>query len=88
MAPSKTVTFRDGTVASLPVLQCLWNIEARGGTFVLLDGDGFRIEPTSCITPAEQTFLKAHREEAGKLVRYVVDDTHLRTTGAGEYWEV
>tara|TARA_R100001086_G_scaffold238336_2_gene162994 strand:- start:355 stop:612 length:258 start_codon:yes stop_codon:yes gene_type:complete len=77
MAPSKTVTFRDGTVASLPVLQCLWGIEARGGRFVALEGDGFRIEPPSSITPAEQTFLKAHREEAGRLVRYVADDAHL-----------
>lgn len=88
MAPfnsSKTVTFRDGTVASLPVVQCLWNIEARGGTFVLLEGDGFRIEPPSCITPEEQTLLKAHRTEAGQLVRYVADDTHLRTD---DFWEV
>jgi hypothetical protein len=74
----KTVTFLDGTVASLPVVQCLWKIEARGATFVLLDGDGFRIEPSSCITPDEQVFLKAHREEAGRIVRYVADDTHLR----------
>jgi len=80
MAQSEeTVTFLDGTVASLPVLQCLWSIEARGGTFVLLDGDGFRVEPTSCITPAEQTFLKARRAEAGQLVRYVADETHLHT---------
>ena len=75
----KTITFLDGTVASLPVLQCLWSIEARGGTFVIRDGDGFRVEPPSCITPAEQTFLKAHRTEAGQLVRYAADDAHLRT---------
>ena len=86
MAPSKppapTVTLRGGTVASLAVLQCLWAIEARGGTFVRLEDGAFRVEPPDCVTDAELAFLQAHRDEARQLVLYDADDSHLRESEA------
>ena len=82
MAPSKLVIFPDGTVASLPVLQCLWDIEARGGIFVLLKDGKVRVEPPDRMTPSEQAFLRAHLEETRRLVRYQAEDSHL-TDAAG-----
>jgi hypothetical protein len=72
------VTFRDGTVASLPVLQCLWDIEARGGTFVPVENGGFLVRPQDLLTYTERMFLLAHRDEARRLIRYQADDSHLR----------
>ena len=74
---SKLITFRDGTVASLAVLECLWAIEARGGIFVLTDNGGYDIEPEGILTRNERVFLLDHQEEARRLVRYQADDSHL-----------
>ena len=46
------------------------DIEARGGTFVLVEDGKVRVEPPDRITPSEQVFLQAHRDEARRLVRY------------------
>mgnify|MGYP003644845008 CR=1 FL=1 len=83
MAPSKTVVFRDGTVASLAVLERLWAIEARGGIFVLTDNGGYDIEPEGILTHNERLFLLEHRDEARWLVRYQADDSHLTDTVTG-----
>ena len=71
---SKLITFRDGTVASLAVLEHLWAIEARGGIFILTDNGGYDIEPEGVLTDNERVFLLENQEEARRLVRYVVDD--------------
>ena len=74
---SKLITFRDGTVASLAVLERLWAIEARGGVFVLTDNGGYDIEPEGILTAIERVFLLEHRDEARRLVRFQADDSHL-----------
>jgi hypothetical protein len=56
MATTKTVTFRDGTVTPLYVLQCLWDIEARGGTFVLHDDGSFKVVPPIRVIVVANTF--------------------------------
>ena len=81
---SKLITFRDGTVASLAVLECLWAIEARGGIFVLTDNGGYDIEPEGILRHHERLFLLENQEEARRLVRYVADDSHLRGHSAPE----
>ena len=74
---SKLITFRDGTVASLAVLERLWAIEARGGIFVLTDNGGYDIEPEGILTVNERVFLLGNQEEARRLVRLKADDSHL-----------
>ena len=74
---SKFITFRDGTVASLAVLERLWAIEARGGIFVLTDNGGYDIEPEGILTANERVFLLENQDEARRLVRYQADDSHL-----------
>ena len=56
MATTKTVPFRDGTVTTLYVLQCLWDIEARGGAFVLHDDGSFKEVPPIRVTVVANTF--------------------------------
>jgi hypothetical protein len=80
---SQLVTFRDGTTASLAVLERLWAIEARGGSFVLTDNGGYDIEPEGILTHHERVFLLEHRDEARRLVRYQADDSHLTDTVTG-----
>ena len=74
---SKVITLRGGVVASLAVLERLWAIEARGGTFVLTDNGGYDIEPEGILTHTERVFLLEHRDEARRLVRYQADDSYL-----------
>jgi hypothetical protein len=70
---SKLITFRDGTVASLAVLERLWAIEARGGIFVLTDNGGYDIEPEGLLKANERVFLLENQDEARRLVRYQFD---------------
>jgi hypothetical protein len=79
---SKLITFRDGTVASLAVLERLWAIEARGGVFVLTDDGGFQVTPQGLLTANERVFLLEHRDDARRLVRYQADDSHLTDAAA------
>ena len=74
---SKFVTLRGGVVASVAVLERLWAIEARGGTFVLTENGGYDIEPEGILTAIERVFLLEHRDEARRLVRFQADDSHL-----------
>ena len=77
-AYSKTVTLQDGTLASLPVLQCLWAIEARGGRLdVILDDGGLLVTPQGIVTATERVFLRENQDEARRLVRYQADDSYL-----------
>lgn len=82
MTASKFVTFRDGTVASLAVLERLWAIEARGGKIAPTDDGGFQVTPQGIVTPTERVFLREHRDEARRLVRYQADDSHLTDAAA------
>jgi hypothetical protein len=76
---SRLVTFRGGFVASLVVVERLFTIEARGARFVsLLDGR-FKVEPPSALTFEDSAFLKAHRDEARRVLSYQADDSHLFT---------
>jgi hypothetical protein len=64
------VTLRNGTTVSLHVLQRLWNIEERGGIFVLTDNGGYNVEPKGVVTANDRAFLLENQEEARRLVRY------------------
>ncbi|MDA1093709.1 MAG: hypothetical protein O3A25_10655 [Acidobacteria bacterium] len=59
------------------MLERLWAIEARGGTFVLTDYGGYDIEPEGILRANERVFLLENQAEARRLVRYQADDTHL-----------
>ena len=81
---SKLITFRDGTVASLAVLERLWAIEARGGRLNRTDDGGFQVTPQGIVTANDRVFLREHRDEARRLVRYQADDSHLTREAAPE----
>jgi hypothetical protein len=71
------VIFRDGTTANPAVLKMLWDIEDRGGRFVLTGETGYRIEPDGLLTYTQRIFLLQYRDEVRRLVRYQADDAHL-----------
>ena len=73
----RVVHFKGGFVASLVVVERLLAIEARGARFVPLVGGRFKVEPPSALTPEDATFLKAHRDEARRVLAYTADDSHL-----------
>ena len=74
---SRLVTFKGGFVAPLEIVERLLTIEARGARFVsLLDGR-FKVEPPSALTFEDSAFLKAHRDEARRVLSYQADDSHL-----------
>ena len=74
---NKTVTMRDGRVVSLQVLRRLWEIEARGGSFVVVD-NGFDVEPDSTLTPRDRAFILKHLDEAIRIVELQeADDPHI-----------
>jgi hypothetical protein len=84
MTGSEVITLRDGTVVSLAVLKCLWAIEARGGRLNRTDDGGFQVMPQGIVTPNDRVFLREHRDEARRLVRYQADDSHLTGQTAPE----
>src|SRR5262249_58565043 len=71
------VTLASGLVVRLPVLQTLWRLEDRGARFELKPDGGFRVIPPSVLTPDDTAFLRAHRNEARKVLEYEADDSHL-----------
>ena len=73
----RSVTFRDGFVASLGVVERLIAIEARGAKFVPLADGRVQVDPPSVLTPEDTTFLGAHRHEARRVLAYQADDAHL-----------
>ena len=71
---------RDGFVAARNVLQRLWEIEARGASFVITE-TGFNIMPPhGMITCEDHAFLLAYLDEAKRIVNYEAGDAHLRET--------
>ena len=72
------VTFRGGFVADWQVVQRLLDLESRGAQFRLLDGGRFCVDPPDLLTPDDQAFLRAHRDEARRVLEYEADDSHLR----------
>jgi len=73
----QTVRMRDGQVVSLQVLRRLWEIEARGGSFVIVD-NGFDVEPDSTLTATDRAFILRHLDEAIRIVHLQeADDSHL-----------
>ena len=79
MATTSLVTFRDGFVASVTVLQRLWAIEALGCSFALKDDGGFHVVHWDKLMPADDAFLRAHRDEVRRLIAYQADESHLFT---------
>ena len=79
MATTSLVTFRHGVVANTAVLRRLWAIEALGCSFVLKDNGGFRVVHWDKLTPADDAFLRAHRDDVRRLIAYQADDSHLFT---------
>ena len=64
---NRTVSMRDGEAMSLQVLRRLWEIEARGGSFVIVD-NGFDVEPHSTLTATDRAFILRHLDEAIRIV--------------------
>ncbi len=79
LSDDRLVTFRGGFTASLGVVERLLAIEARGAKFVSQADGRFKVEPLTAWTPEDATFLKAHRDEARRVLSYQADDTHLFT---------
>ncbi len=82
MAPAlyeQLVVFKGGFTASLEVVERLLAIEARGARFVSQVDGRFRVDPPSAMTPEDARFLKAHRDEARRVLAYQADDAHLFT---------
>ena len=70
------VTMRGGFVAVRNVLRRLWEIEARGASFVITES-GFAITPPhGMITREDRAFLLAHLDEAKRILRYQADDAN------------
>ena len=57
----------------------LWEIEARGGSFVIVD-NGFDVEPDSTLTATDRAFILRHLDEAIKIV-------HLQEADDGRLYE-
>jgi hypothetical protein len=71
------VTFRDGFVANWLVVQRLLDLEFRGATFELVEAGRFKVVPASLLTADDVQFLRAHRDEARRVLQYQADDSHL-----------
>ena len=73
----QTVRMRDGQIVSLEVLRRLWAVEARGGSFVTVDG-GFDVEPDSTLTATDRAFILGNLDEAIRIVHLQeADDSRL-----------
>jgi len=71
------VTFRGGFVADGCVVRVLLDLEARGCTFRLEDDGRFRVLPPDRLTVEDVAFLRAHRDEARRVLAYRANDLHL-----------
>ncbi len=71
------VTFRGGFVADWAVVHRLLELEARGARFLLLAGGRFRVEPPALLDEESREFLRAHRDEARRVLEYQASDEHL-----------
>jgi len=66
----------DDFVAARDVLQRLWEIEARGASFVMTE-TGFNITPEGILTHRDRAFLLEHLDEVKRILKHGADDTHL-----------
>jgi hypothetical protein len=65
------VTFKGGFSADWSIVTRLLDIEARCGiTFQLADEGRFRVVPAGRLTPADQSFLRARRDEVRAVISY------------------
>jgi hypothetical protein len=76
-ATSDLVVLNGGFVVALSVLQCLWRLEDRGARFELKDDGGFRVIPPSVLTPDDVSFLRAHRDEARRVLEYQAPEDRM-----------
>jgi hypothetical protein len=67
------VTLRGGLAVSWSVVAKLIDLEFRGAKFELLDDGHFKVVPSSVLTADDTAFLKAHRDEARRVIEYDVD---------------
>ena len=74
---SELVTFRGGFMADFCIVRRLLDLEARGATFRLDPDDRFTVIPSSVLTAEDRVFLRAHRDEARRVLAYQADDSHL-----------
>jgi hypothetical protein len=78
---SELVHFRGGLVAAWDVVSKLLDLEARGAAFTLKPDGGFRVVPSSLLTTDDSTFLRAHRNEARRVLELQATNAHLFTDG-------
>lgn len=71
-ATPELVTFRDGFVADLRLVERMIAIESRAaGCFRLEDAGRFRVVPPSILTPDDVAVLRARRDEVRQIIEYV-----------------
>jgi hypothetical protein len=70
------VTLKHGYVVDAAVVRLLLSLEGRGARFELKPDGGFRVIPPSVLTQAERVFLRAHRDQARRVLEYQVEDSH------------
>ena len=65
------VTFRGGFVAHWEIVQRLLDLESHDCTFSLVSHGRFRVAPPDRLTADDSAFLRAHRNEARRVIEYV-----------------
>ena len=68
---SELVSFKGGFCADWAIVRRLLDIESRGGTFHLVDGERFKVDPPETLTPDDIEFLRERRAEARAAIAYV-----------------
>lgn len=69
MPTTDLITLRGGLSVPLPALRLLWDLEARGFSFVAEAGH-LVVSPRSRLTPHEDAAIRQHRDELLALVAY------------------
>jgi hypothetical protein len=64
------VTLDGGLTVNWAVVQRLLDLESRGATFELKPDGGFRVLPSTVLNADDTAFLKAHRDEARRVLEY------------------
>jgi len=77
------VTFRGGFVADWEVVRRLLELEARGARLELLIDGRIRVSPPEALDIESRDFLRAHRDEARRVLEYQADDSHLFSDAPG-----
>lgn len=70
-----TVMMPDGFIVDREVLQWIWDIESRGGSFIITETESGEMEgsvyaETDILTPGDEAFILAHISEVERIVTH------------------